>query len=119
VLFKKIKKSAHFTVSAFYFYKISFSMTLIEYKASLSAAAPPEACNDLLKALWYAGKNNWHAAHNIAQEIHTREGSWIHAYLHRVEGDIGNATYWYHKAGRPMPEGALENEWEELVKAFL
>lgn len=69
--------------------------------------------------MWYDGKDNWEEAHNLAQDIHTTEGSWVHAYLHRKEGDLGNASYWYHRAGRTMPTLSLEKEWEEIVNAFL
>jgi hypothetical protein len=58
-------------------------------------------------------------AHNIAQEIADPKGSWIHAYLHRKEGDIGNAGYWYRRAGQQMPQYSLEKEWEEIVQALL
>ena len=69
--------------------------------------------------MWYDGKGDWHKAHDIAQDIHTREGSWIHAYLHRKEGDLSNAQYWYHRANQKMPTYDLSKEWEELVIAFL
>lgn len=58
-------------------------------------------------------------AHNIAQDIASDDGSWIHAYLHRKEGDQGNAVYWYHRAGRPVPRGSLHEEWEQIVNELL
>jgi hypothetical protein len=94
-------------------------MSYEEFKATLTQNAPPEGLNDLLKAMWYDGKGNWNASHDVAQEIHTKEGSWIHAYLHRKEGDLGNASYWYSKAGKPVTKVSLDEEWEELVRAFL
>jgi hypothetical protein len=93
-------------------------MVLQEFKASLVADNPPPL-NNLLLALWHDAKGDWEAAHDIAQDIHTRDGSWLHAYLHRKEGDQWNAGYWYRQAGKPVHTGTLEQEWEELVLAFL
>lgn len=94
-------------------------MTLDAFRSSLSAANPPENISGLLKAMWYEAKNDWEAAHSIAQDIHSEEGSWIHAYLHRKEGDLGNAAYWYRRAGKPLPRAALEEEWSEITEALL
>jgi len=94
-------------------------MSFEEFKRSLSNTTPPEQIGPLLKALWYDGKDNWETAHEVAQDINTRDGSWIHAYLHRKEGDAGNASYWYHRADRKMPGYTLQQEWEEIVKHFL
>lgn len=90
-----------------------------EFISSLSADAPPENLSQMLKALWYDGKNDWEGSHNIAQDIQDRNGSWVHAYLHRKEGDISNARYWYSMAGRSLPAVSLQQEWESLVKEFL
>lgn len=92
-------------------------MVLQAFKDSLLADNPP-SLNNLLLALWHDAKGDWEAAHNIAQDIHTRDGSWLHAYLHRKEGDQWNAGYWYRQAGKPVHTGSLEQEWEELVRAF-
>lgn len=94
-------------------------MTLEEFKSSLKNFDPPNGLSHLLKALWYDGKNNWEMAHNIAQDINSNDGSWVHAYLHRKEGDLGNASYWYSRAGRRMPEVSLEEEWDGIVSEFL
>lgn len=94
-------------------------MKLEAFKSSMSGDIPPMDIPSTLAALWYAGKGDWERAHNIAQDIPTREGSWVHAYLHRVEGDRGNANYWYNRAGRSMPASTLEEEWEAIVKAML
>ncbi|HEX5169044.1 MAG TPA: hypothetical protein VFW11_07705 [Cyclobacteriaceae bacterium] len=94
-------------------------MTLNDFKQSLSGDSPAMPLSDLLKAMWYDGKENWDMAHSIVQDINSNEASWIHAYLHRKEGDIGNASYWYHKAGRSLPNISLQQEWEEIVRAFL
>jgi hypothetical protein len=93
-------------------------MTLEEFKQSLSADSPPET-GALLEAMWHDGKNDWDRAHEIVQDINTKDASWIHAYLHRKEGDPGNASYWYHRAGKKMPNVSLEKEWEEIVTALL
>lgn len=86
---------------------------------TLNGNEPPAGLSPLLEALWYEKKEDWDQAHNIAQDIETNEGSWVHAYLHRVEGDRWNANYWYRRAGRSMPEYSLKQEWEELVRYFL
>ncbi len=80
---------------------------------------PPAGLTAALAALWHAEKGDWHAAHNIAQEIHTKEGSWIHAHLHREEGDLWNARYWYEKAGRPESKKAFPQERHEIIAALL
>lgn len=80
---------------------------------------PPPGLNPLLLALWYDGKDDWESSHNIASEIHTQDGSLLHAYLHRKEGDIWNADYWYRQAGTKRKEIKLEEEWESLVRKFL
>ena len=72
-----------------------------------------------LLALWWAGKGEWDQAHEIAQEIDARDGSWVHAYLHRVEGDASNAGYWYRRAGRPAASGEPRAEWEAIVAEML
>lgn len=74
--------------------------------------------NPYLIALEADKNGQWDAAHDIVQDIHTDEASWIHAYLHRKEGDPGNARYWYNRAGKPFFDGSLDEEWEELWKYF-
>ena len=93
-------------------------MTLQEFKTSLEEQQPPPVAV-LLQALWYEAKGEWGTAHNLAQDVHTPDGSWIHAYLHRVEGDISNAQYWYHKANRKMPKVSLKEEWEDIANELL
>ena len=88
------------------------------FKESLENNDPPEGLPPLLLALWHEGKDDWNRAHNIAQDVENADGYWVHAYLHRVEGDSWNANYWYRRAGRSMPGYSLKQEWEELVKYF-
>ncbi len=94
-------------------------MTFDEFIASLSAASPPEKTGRLLTSLWEEKKGNWEKAHQIAQEVDNRDGSWIHAYLHRREGDHSNASYWYSRAGKSMPDYSLDEEWKRLVEHFI
>jgi len=94
-------------------------MTYEEFIMSLSSDQPPEKLSEILKALWYDGKNDWEGSHNIAQEIEDNNGSWVHAYLHRKEGDLSNARYWYSRAGKSEPNMPLKQEWEWLVRHFI
>lgn len=94
-------------------------MTFDSFKTSLTAATPPAGLSKELEALWYDGKGDWHNAHEIAQERNTPTYCLIHAYLHRKEGDNGNANYWYNRAGRKMPAVSLGEEWAKLVREFL
>ena len=93
-------------------------MNFDEFYNSLSAASPPEKLSVYLRALWYDGKNNWEEAHNIIQDVEDKTAAWVHAYLHRREGDSFNANYWYNRAGKRMPEYSLEQEWKEIVTAL-
>jgi hypothetical protein len=93
-------------------------LKLSEFKASLNNPIPPEVPT-LLQALWHDVRGDWGKAHDLAQEVNTKDGSWVHAYLHRKEGDKFNAQYWYSRANKKMPAYSLEQEWEELVSAFL
>jgi hypothetical protein len=86
--------------------------------ATFKSSPTPPTDNPLLAALWHDAQGDWEAAHDIAQDIHTRDGSWLHAYLHRKEGDEWNAGYWYRQAGKPVFTGSLEDEWEQIFKAF-
>lgn len=93
-------------------------MTFNEFKQSLSADQSPDVRNELV-AMWLDAKGNWDKAHKIVQDMTSNEASWVHAYLHRKEGDIGNAGYWYSRADRPAAEVSLEDEWEQIVSSFL
>lgn len=90
-------------------------MTLTEFKSLKSAKHLPV----LLQALWHDLQGNWQTSHTLAQEVNTPEGCWVHAYLHRKEGDASNATYWYRQAGKPVPVVTLEKEWEEITKTLI
>ncbi|MGX5820302.1 hypothetical protein ACWKWU_19055 [Chitinophaga lutea] len=94
-------------------------MTLSEFKSSLRQPFSPAGLTPVLEAMWWDGKGDWDKSHDVAQEIQSAEGSWIHAYLHRKEGDIGNAGYWYARAGRQMPRGPLAAEWEQITTELL
>lgn len=94
-------------------------MTWNEFMAAVSAATPPEGLGDPLTALWHDARGDWDAAHRVAQDIPDPDGAWIHAYLHRKEGDAGNAAYWYRRAGKPVARTSLEEEWREIAGAFL
>jgi hypothetical protein len=91
-------------------------MTFDELVASLAAEAPPRGIVAPLRALWLARKGDWDGAHAVASEIATRDGSRIHAHLHRVEGDLSNAGYWYRRAGVDPFDGTLAEEWEHLAR---
>jgi hypothetical protein len=94
-------------------------VSMADFKASLSDPAPAPEFNAPLAALWWAAKGKWGEAHGIVQDEDDAGSAWVHAYLHRVEGDLGNAGYWYRRAGKPVATGSLETEWEEMVSALL
>ena len=94
-------------------------MQLNEFMQSIKEDTPPQGLSEPLKAMWYARKSDWETAHNIAQSISSELGSWIHAYLHRVEGDLSNADYWYKRAGKPQFQGSTEAEADDIVNSIL
>jgi len=94
-------------------------VSLVDFRASLSAAAPAKGLALPLAALWWAAKGEWNQAHSIVQEEDSTDAAWVHAYLHRVEGDLGNASYWYRKAGQPVAKDSLEAEWERIASALI
>ena len=79
---------------------------------------PPRELSPPLTALWHDARGEWDAAHQVAQELDDGTGAWIHAYLHRKEGDLGNAAYWYRRAGRPVASDSLDAEWDRLARAY-
>ena len=94
-------------------------MNAAEFRQRLGDATPPSELSGPLYALWCAGTGDWDQAHRIVMDDASREAAWVHAYLHRVEGDIPNARYWYAQARRPESRAPLESEWEEIVAALL
>jgi hypothetical protein len=94
-------------------------VNMAEFKSSLSGAAPAPQLNAPLAALWWAAKDGWDQAHKLVQDEATADAAWVHAYLHRVEGDLGNAGYWYRQAGKPVAKDSLESEWERITAALL
>ncbi|MES2004637.1 MAG: hypothetical protein V4450_08950 [Bacteroidota bacterium] len=94
-------------------------MNYTAFKESLSLAFPPESLSVMLTALWYDGKGDWETAHELINDRTDNISAHIHAYLHRKEGDIGNARYWYSRSGILPSEKTLNEEWEELVQRYL
>lgn len=83
-------------------------------------SAPPEDLSPELKSLWYTKAGAWEKAHDIAQDIPTKEGSWIHGLLHAIEGDFGNSGYWFARAGEPpISKEDIDSEWERIVRCQL
>ena len=93
-------------------------MTLDEFKATVSAPLPPQL-SVALQALWHDARGDWDKAHEIANSVDDKSGAWVHAYLHRKEGDLGNAGYWYRRAGQPVASDSLESEWARIVVALM
>jgi len=86
--------------------------------STLANSAPDAGLAPPLAALWWAAKGDWEAAHKIVQDESDANSAWVHAYLHRVEGDLSNATYWYRQAGQPVAKDSLEQEWRRIVAAL-
>lgn len=89
------------------------------FQQSLQGATPPSNLSAALQALWWDGQEDWDRAHDLAQEDSSSDGAWVHAYLHRKEGDNWNADYWYRKAGRPRPALSLVEEWQKIAQTLL
>jgi hypothetical protein len=94
-------------------------MTLYQLRATLTSPTPPAGLPAAVLALWHDARGDWDAAHRVAQDIDGADGSWVHAYLHRKEGDLSNAAYWYRRAGRAPASGSLDDEWTAIVSALL
>ena len=94
-------------------------MTVEEFKKTISGNRFPSELSPALLALWYDAKGDWEKAHRTVQDDDSKEAAWIHAYLHRKEGDESNARYWYIRARRPKFDGSLDDEWEQIVVELL
>ncbi|HUD85020.1 MAG TPA: hypothetical protein VMR17_01150 [Xanthobacteraceae bacterium] len=94
-------------------------MTPSEFKRSLASNKPPSGLSPALTALWWAGNDKWDKAHEIVMNEADADCAWVHAYLHRVEGDRDNARYWYRQAKREPASGALASEWAMIAAALL
>ena len=95
------------------------SMDVAGFRASLAEEAPPVGMSLALAGLWWDGRGDWARAHQCAQDQDDAVGAAVHAYLHRKEGDLANAGYWYARAKRVMPAGTLAAEWDDLVALLL
>ena len=95
------------------------TMTLQEFRDSLSKDEPPRQASLALAGLWWDAKGDWTRAHESAQQDEGAAGAWVHAYLHRKEGDASNAGYWYGRAGKTPARTSLEQEWTEIAEWLL
>jgi hypothetical protein len=95
------------------------TMDLAAFKLTLSQTTPPADLAGPLQGLWWAAKGDWDKAHKLVQDDSGPAAAWVHAYLHRVEGDLPNAGYWYRSAHRPVARGPLDEEWAEIVADLL
>ena len=94
-------------------------MDLEGFRATLVGASPPPGLSLALQTLWWDAKGDWHLAHTCAQRDEGLNGSIVHAYLHRKEGDSSNAGYWYRRAGKPASQSSLDEEWLEITESLL
>lgn len=94
-------------------------MTFAEFEQSLKTKVPPRDLAPAVAALWWAKKGDWDQAHTIVMNTDGRDAAWVHAHLHRVEGDAGNAAYWYRQAKKPVASGELDVEWQAIATALL
>lgn len=94
-------------------------MNFKQFRDSVATSGPPTELPLVLAALWWDLKGDWTKAHECAQQRESLDHAWVHAYLHRKEGDLNNARYWYRRAGKPVFKGSLEEEWKEIAEALL
>jgi hypothetical protein len=100
--------------------ELNFLMDRIQaFKASLLNHSPAKDLSPELTSLWYDGKGDWDQAHAQVDHLAGRDAAWVHAYLHRKEGDMWNADYWYARAKQMRPTCSLDEEWEQLIEALL
>ena len=112
-------QSAQVTIGSMRVENGSQEMIVEDFIKSLGAADPPNGLTPALRGLWWDAKGDWARAHECAQVDESQAGSWVHAYLHRKEGDLDNAAYWYRRAGKPVSDAALEEEWQSILKELL
>jgi hypothetical protein len=94
-------------------------VTAEEFARSLGKEEAPVQLGPALCALWWAGKRDWERAHALVMDDESAAAAWVHAHLHRIESDLGNAAYWYRRAGQPVAGGPLEDEWTAIAAALL
>jgi hypothetical protein len=95
-------------------------MTFSAFIGSVTASGPPPPeLAPALAALWFDRAGRWDEAHRVAQDVETPDGAWVHAYLHRKEGDHANAAYWYRRSGRPVATASEDDEWTTIVQTLL
>lgn len=94
-------------------------MDITLFKDSLKHGSPPHGLTIHQESLWYDGKGDWQQAHELVNDLEDKQSARVHAYLHRKEGDLWNADYWYRRAGAQRPSVTLEEEWEDLVRTLL
>lgn len=93
-------------------------MTVDEFLASLAGPTPPPDLPLAMAALWWDRRGDWARAHECCQSDPGADAATVHAYLHRKEGDLPNARYWYARAGRAVAAGTTDAEWASLVERF-
>ena len=94
-------------------------MNFETFQQSIKATSPPANVSLYLLAMWYDANGNWDKAHATVDNLNDSTACWVHAYLHRKEGDNANAGYWYQRASKKIPDISLQQEWENIVKAIL
>jgi hypothetical protein len=119
VLLSSVVSFCRMAAQVSYVAAVEPNMTLEKFRQSLTAAKPPAGLTLALAGLWWDAKGDWTRAHESAQQDEGPEGSWVHAHLHRKEGDQGNAAYWYGRAGRPFCREPLDAEWLSIAKTLL
>jgi hypothetical protein len=94
-------------------------MKLEDFRRSLTESEPPAGLSFALAGLWWDAKGDWTKAHESAQQDEGADGAWVHAYLHRKEGDASNAAYWYQQAGQAVAAVSLDEEWLSIARQLL
>lgn len=95
------------------------TLDLARFELSLDSDEPPPRLGVALDGLWWARRGRWDVAHELVQDDTGTDAAWVHAWLHRDEGDLPNADYWYRRAGQERPEYAVRDEWRSIVTTLL